>query len=152
MVFLTMVLLCACGTAYGQPMTGTGRQTLEALTPEGQYVGFEYQVKEETVFCGIHVKRLVFEFRTVGKGPDAKQIIFVHELNPVNNKVEYAYKKDGSKTPLKGETTFSDLDYSSGHIYLTIANLPLSEPNKRFKALLNSPWEGTLQPVQKGKK
>jgi len=130
---LWMEILFLTFTSFAQIVGGTGTQYIQAVVPEGQLISFGYQAAGQTMVCGIHVKELAYEFR---------DFVFVHDLKLVGNKMECAY---GPKDkPVSVNTTFSDVDFSSGHIRMTIATVPLSEPNKKYELTLTSPFQGKM--------
>lgn len=127
-------------SAFAQIVGGTGTQYMQAATPEGQLISFVYQTGGQAMVCGIHVKELAFEFR---------DFVFVRDLKLVSDKMECAY---GPKDkPASATTTFSGVDFSSGHIRMTIVDVPLSQPNKKYELTLTSPVQGKMvlyQPTQ----
>ncbi len=143
---ISVVLVLWCTAHAQQPVFATGKQYMKAATPKGQFISFIY-INEETVrkanhrflSCGINVSELVYEYRV--ENGDA--FMYVHKLKPVNQKVGWYYEDKAGKG-IEGTTTFTDLDYSTGKITLTIAALPFSKPNSKFGVVLDSPVHGRL--------
>lgn len=128
-----MAITCFTFLSSAQVVGGTGTQYIQAVTPEGQFISFSYQAGGQTMVCGIHVEELAYEFR---------DFVFVRDLKLVGNKMGCAYgPKDN---PSSVDTTFSEVDFSSGHIRMTIAAVPLSQPNKKYELTLTSPFHGKM--------
>jgi len=144
LVSAIVLLVASTQEAPAQIVFSTGKQTIEAVTPEGQFIGFRYEVESKVLVCGIRVSRLVFEQKLDGTGPEAKLFLFVHDLELATNKLEYAYSEDGSDKTMSGQTEFKDVDFSSGHILLTAAKLPFSQPDSRYKLTLTGYFKGTM--------
>jgi hypothetical protein len=136
------IVLATSGFASAQIAYATGKQYMQAVRPEGQLISFTYQGGGQTVACGIHVKELGWESHVDAGGA----FVFVDDLKLVNNTMDCAY---GPKDkPVSSDTTFSDVDFTSGRVLMTIATLPFSEPNKKYQLTLTSPFKGTMVPFR----
>ena len=135
--------VAAVQTPLAVPSSSTGGLSLRAVSPEGQLVSFVYQPKGQLVVCGIRVLDLM-----MGQGLDESNgslFTSVKGMKLASNSMECAV---GSEAKDKKATTFTGVDFSSGHILLTVAAAPFSEPNTRFQLTLTSPGKGTMVPVQ----
>lgn len=147
MIFILLRTVMAC-VAFAATAQYVEADTLQAVTPAGQLISFVLPNPggQTTVLCvcGIHVKKLAYEYR---------DFVFVRDLKLVGNKMECTYGPFGQKTkPSSVKTTFTDVDFSSGHIRMTVAAVPLSEPNRKYELTLTSPFQGEMVPLEQAPK
>lgn len=128
-------------TIAGQACSVAGAQIIQSVAPEGQLITFTYEAKGQLVVCGIRVQEL-----DSGQGLDNNGLFTsVKDMKLASNNMECAFG-EGDKHS-NTVTTFTSVDFSSGHILMTVAAAPFSEPNRRFRLTLTSMFHGTMVPV-----
>ncbi len=143
---VSVSLIALIGFAIlGRTSSVEGAQIIQAASPEGQLISFVYQAKGQLVVCGIRVQEL-----ETGQGLDNNGLFTsVKDMKLASNNMECAFgPADKQGNPQSLITTFKAVDFSSGHILMTVAAAQFSEPNGRFRLTLTSMFKGTMVPVR----
>lgn len=134
--------------AQGKMVSGKGRFQYKAKTPQGLYMDCEFEIQGQAANGGIYFSDMTIEYRFDGDGPDAKQYVYVHDVKTVGNSFAYAYVDKATNKVKSASTTFTNLDFASGHICLDLAEMGGSTANKRFQIDLNQPQHGQIKPFE----
>lgn len=131
---------------HGQIISGKGRFQYKSKESDGLYMDSVFKIgKDVKAHGGIRVADMTIEYRFDGKGPDAKQFVYVHTLKTVGNVFEYSTKDEETGKITEHTTTFTDLVVSNGTVSLTISELPGWGTNIRCAFLLRQPLSGELK-------
>ncbi len=108
----------------------TDTKYIQATTPDGQKINFVFFAGDQIGLCGIHVRRLAYKMEVGSDGLFSA----VKYLKLSDNTMECTYGPKGKS--VTKTTTFSGVDYSSGLILITIAELPQAKPNTVYQLQL----------------